>query len=140
MVLAFSPVGDAFRTRLRMFPSLVNCCTIDWFAEWPAEALYSVGKQQMTLEDLKLPNLEGMLKVFSVVHQSVEKAAKRTMESVRRAIYITPTSYLELISSFKKAPRRRNGVGRCRSWHCDVPGNSKPSIRSHCLLFKTPRL
>ena len=22
---------DAFRTRLRMFPSLVNCCTIDWF-------------------------------------------------------------------------------------------------------------
>ena len=38
----------------------MNCCTIDWFAEWPAEALYSVGKQQMTLEDLKLPNLEGL--------------------------------------------------------------------------------
>ncbi|KAJ1481106.1 hypothetical protein T484DRAFT_1808591, partial [Baffinella frigidus] len=29
IVLAFSPVGDAFRNRLRMFPSLVNCCTID---------------------------------------------------------------------------------------------------------------
>ncbi|CAG9093249.1 unnamed protein product [Plutella xylostella] len=27
---ALSPVGDQFRTRLRMFPSLVNCCTIDW--------------------------------------------------------------------------------------------------------------
>ena len=26
-----SPIGDAFRRRLRMFPSLVNCCTIDWF-------------------------------------------------------------------------------------------------------------
>ena len=26
-----SPVGDAFRSRCRMFPSLVNCCTIDWF-------------------------------------------------------------------------------------------------------------
>merc|ERR1719272_440322 len=61
VVLAFSPVGDAFRTRLRFFPSLVNCCTIDWFAEWPAEALYSVGKQQMTLEDQKLPNLEGII-------------------------------------------------------------------------------
>ncbi|EER14631.1 dynein heavy chain, putative, partial [Perkinsus marinus ATCC 50983] len=47
VVLAFSPVGDAFRTRLRMFPSLVNCCTIDWFAEWPADALYSVAKQQL---------------------------------------------------------------------------------------------
>ena len=30
-VLCFSPIGDAFRTRLRMFPSLVNCTTIDWF-------------------------------------------------------------------------------------------------------------
>ena len=25
-----------------MFPSLVNCCTIDWFREWPMEALRSV--------------------------------------------------------------------------------------------------
>lgn len=31
IVLAFSPIGDAFRQRVRMFPSLVNCCTIDWF-------------------------------------------------------------------------------------------------------------
>ena len=37
-----SPIGDAFRQRLRMFPSLVNCCTIDWFREWPMEALKSV--------------------------------------------------------------------------------------------------
>ena len=31
VVLAMSPIGDAFHTPLRMFPSLVNCCTIDWF-------------------------------------------------------------------------------------------------------------
>jgi dynein heavy chain len=30
VVLCFSPIGDAFRDRLRQFPSLVNCCTIDW--------------------------------------------------------------------------------------------------------------
>ena len=44
LVLCFSPVGDAFRQRLRMFPSLVNCTTIDWFSEWPLEALTSVAK------------------------------------------------------------------------------------------------
>ena len=44
IVLAFSPLGDVFRTRLRMFPSLVNCCTIDWFTEWPEEALMNVAK------------------------------------------------------------------------------------------------
>ncbi|KAL0600023.1 Dynein heavy chain 7, axonemal [Plecturocebus cupreus] len=31
VVVAFSPIGDAFRNRLRQFPSLINCCTIDWF-------------------------------------------------------------------------------------------------------------
>lgn len=29
VVLAMSPVGDVFKERLRMFPSLINCCTID---------------------------------------------------------------------------------------------------------------
>lgn len=33
IVLCMSPVGDAFRSRCRMFPSLVNCCTIDWFVQ-----------------------------------------------------------------------------------------------------------
>ena len=35
IVLAMSPIGDAFRTRLRKFPSLINCCTIDWFQVRP---------------------------------------------------------------------------------------------------------
>lgn len=39
IVLAFSPIGDAMRNRIRNFPSLVNCTTIDWFSEWPRDAL-----------------------------------------------------------------------------------------------------
>jgi dynein heavy chain len=31
IIIAFSPIGDAFRNRLRQYPSLINCCTIDWF-------------------------------------------------------------------------------------------------------------
>ncbi|KAJ1619592.1 P-loop containing dynein motor region D3-domain-containing protein [Pavlovales sp. CCMP2436] len=42
IVLALSPVGPSLRGRLRNFPSLVNCCTVDWFAPWPKEALASV--------------------------------------------------------------------------------------------------
>ena len=44
IILAMSPLGEVFRTRLRMFPSLINCCTIDWFTEWPEEALMGVGR------------------------------------------------------------------------------------------------
>ena len=31
IILAFSPIGDSFRNQLRMFPALINCCTIDLF-------------------------------------------------------------------------------------------------------------
>jgi hypothetical protein len=27
------------------FPSLVNCCTIDWYTEWPADALVAVAER-----------------------------------------------------------------------------------------------
>ena len=47
MIIAMSPLGDLFTNRLRMFPSLINCCTIDWFTEWPEEALIGVGKGQL---------------------------------------------------------------------------------------------
>lgn len=42
LILCMSPIGELFRSRLRMFPSLINCCTIDWFSSWPEEALRSV--------------------------------------------------------------------------------------------------
>ncbi len=35
---------------MRMFPALINCCTIDWLQPWPEDALYSVA--QMFLESL----------------------------------------------------------------------------------------
>jgi dynein heavy chain len=35
-----------------MFPSLVNCCTIDWFYEWPMEALISVANTFLADIDL----------------------------------------------------------------------------------------
>jgi dynein heavy chain len=54
IVLCFSPIGDSLRNRCRNFPSLVNCTTIDWFSEWPKDALESVADQflaDVELED-----------------------------------------------------------------------------------------
>ena len=39
IVLCFSPIGNALAGRIRDFPSIVNCTTIDWFSEWPKDAL-----------------------------------------------------------------------------------------------------
>jgi dynein heavy chain len=52
IVLCFSPIGDAFRNNVRNFPSLVNCTTIDWFSEWPSDALDSVAKRSLADIDM----------------------------------------------------------------------------------------
>ncbi|KAL4427402.1 hypothetical protein ABPG74_009674 [Tetrahymena malaccensis] len=104
LIIAMSPLGSAFTTRLRMFPSLVNCCTIDWFTEWPEEALINVGKGQLQdyEEDLQLgQNLGTVVEMFKIIHKSVEKTSNKFYEQLRRYNYVTPTSYLELLSTFR---------------------------------------
>ncbi|CAJ1432851.1 unnamed protein product [Effrenium voratum] len=77
-----------------------DSCTINWFREWPAEALYSVAKQQLSVNQVQLPNFEGSVKLFQVMHMSVETASKQFLDRNKRHVYITPTSYLELLNSF----------------------------------------
>ena len=45
IILTLSPVGDTIRNRIRLFPSIVNCTTIDCFQTWPEEALEAVAKK-----------------------------------------------------------------------------------------------
>lgn len=45
IILCMSPIGDSFRNRLRQYPALINCSTIDWFREWPKEALLEVAQK-----------------------------------------------------------------------------------------------
>lgn len=42
VILCFSPVGSILRVRARKFPAVVNCTAINWFHEWPEDALVSV--------------------------------------------------------------------------------------------------
>lgn len=56
VVLCFSPVGDAFRSRCRRFPGLINCTQIDLFRPWPRDALVKVSL--WFLEDMALGDVE----------------------------------------------------------------------------------
>ncbi|KAF3707583.1 Dynein heavy chain 3, axonemal Axonemal beta dynein heavy chain 3 [Channa argus] len=101
IVLAMSPIGDAFRNNLRMFPSLINCCTIDWFHTWPNDALEMVAHK--FLEDVEMDS-EVRLKVVEmckIFQTSVREMSERYFSRLRRHNYVTPTSYLELILTFK---------------------------------------
>ncbi|XP_048348807.1 dynein axonemal heavy chain 3 [Sphaerodactylus townsendi] len=101
IVLAMSPIGDAFRNRLRMFPSLINCCTIDWFKTWPKDALEMVANK--FLEDVKLEDeiRKSVVAMCKYFQESVRELSVSYYSVLRRHNYVTPTSYLELILTFK---------------------------------------
>ena len=55
---------------MRMFPSIINCCTIDWYNEWPTEALLSVAKSFMSKIELgKEVTPDAMADISVLVHE-----------------------------------------------------------------------
>ena len=102
IVLAFSPVGDAFRVRARRFPGLVNATVIDQFHPWPRDALISVAARFIEEVDLGSEAVKESLAIhMAEEHLSVDRMSKHYLETQRRYNYVTPKSYLELISFYK---------------------------------------
>ncbi|KAF7401616.1 hypothetical protein HZH68_007436 [Vespula germanica] len=125
VILCMSPIGDAFRNRLRQYPSLINCTTIDWFLEWPKEALLEVGNKFLMNLNLTLtitgenkveprqsataiPILplqermrDGIASTFASIHSMVSKFSIRMANEMKRYNYVTPTNFLELVFGYK---------------------------------------
>lgn len=118
IALCFSPVGEGFRNRCRQFPSIINCCTIDWFNPWPEEALISVAERNLNtlnnphlkeIKDSREPTVNTSISeetskklqnIFVKIHSKATSLANKFYEELRRNYYITPTSYLEYIKLF----------------------------------------
>ena len=110
LCLCFSPVGDAFRFRARMFPGVINCTTIDWFHEWPLDALLDVSSRFLNEVDFPSDEIRDAVGAhMSYVHLSIGEANKDFLLQERRNNYTTPTSFLELINFYKLLLGREQG-------------------------------
>uniref|UniRef100_A0A8C2TLH0 Dynein axonemal heavy chain 1 n=1 Tax=Coturnix japonica TaxID=93934 RepID=A0A8C2TLH0_COTJA len=86
-----------FRARLRQFPSLVNCCTIDWFNEWPAEALQCVAFSFLH----ENPHLGASTDtVDGMVGATQSTKCLVYLAELGRHNYVTPKSYLDFLNIF----------------------------------------
>jgi len=99
-----SPIGDAFRRRCRLFPSLVNNSTIDWFDDWPKEALLSVAYNSLGMfsQTGNLSLINNLTNICNNMHESVSDATKKFYDQMRRHYYVTPKSYLEFLKLYLK--------------------------------------
>ncbi|XP_062830067.1 dynein axonemal heavy chain 9 isoform X3 [Anolis carolinensis] len=133
VALCFSPVGNKLRVRSRKFPAIVNCTAIDWFHEWPREALESVSLRFLEgTETIETSVKESISKFMAFVHTSVNEMSHSYLSNERRYNYTTPKSFLEQIKLyqnllFKKGKeltarmdRLENGLQKLRSTSAQV--------------------
>ncbi|KAI4493969.1 hypothetical protein M0802_009345 [Mischocyttarus mexicanus] len=135
IVLCFSPVGSTLRVRSRKFPAIVNSTAINWFHEWPQEALMSVSKRFLQeLHELPESYRESVAKFMAHAHTSVNTASRHYLATERRYNYTTPKSFLEQISLYTRllktksselrarVTRLENGLDKLRSTAVQVDG------------------
>ena len=109
VVLCFSPVGSTLRIRGRKFPAIVNCTCIDWFHEWPEEALMSVSMRFIKEEPSIPADIQpSICQYMSYVHQSVTDMSRLYAVNDKRYNYTTPKSFLELINLYRKILSNKN--------------------------------
>lgn len=99
--MTMSPIGDQFRVRIRKFPAMINCCTIDWFQAWPEDALLAVATRFLGEIELSKHEREVAIEMCQFFHTTTQSLTEEFYLRAKRKSYVTPTSYLELISTFK---------------------------------------
>ncbi|KAJ7341025.1 hypothetical protein JRQ81_004681 [Phrynocephalus forsythii] len=102
IVFTISPAGIIFRQCCRTYPAIVNCCTVDWYENWPEEALCHVAESYFGNNDLfGNENFKNVfVQVCVNIHKNVSIIIEKYLKETKRHYYITPKSYLQFIRTF----------------------------------------
>ncbi|KAG8123326.1 hypothetical protein E2320_018704, partial [Naja naja] len=102
IVLTVNPTGLVFRQYLQIYPAIVNCCTVDWYENWPEEALCHVAKSYFSQsETFRNENVKDTLIPMTVnIHKNASIIIEKYLKETKRHYYITPKSYLQFINTF----------------------------------------
>ncbi len=87
-----------------MFPALLHC-TVDWFHEWPSQALRSVATTMLRETTIDLGTSSEKIRsaiadTLVYIHNQVEYVSQRFSRELRRTNYITPTLFIDLVKNY----------------------------------------
>ena len=107
VVLVVSPLNKRLKGWLRNYPSLVSCCTVNWYEIWPDAALQQTGQQyfqnQSLNRQLEARLSEEVIRIGIEYHNYFAARCEQVWAERKRAIYLTPmhfVGFIDLVNRF----------------------------------------
>ena len=122
LIVSFSSAGIVYYERIRKYPALATCMSVDWFDLWLPQALKSVAlttlvplasegeatvvsqvldvTQAAANSPLSMEQISAVSDLVVDIHQSVQSAAVVLQRKLGLHAYITPAELLDLLHTF----------------------------------------
>ena len=131
VVFTMNPANPDFSNRAGSSPAIFNRCVIDWFGEWPNEALYQVGKELTDRVDFPESSFEPqgkddqqrrgvMTQIIVYIHNSVRELNRKLQKAAKKFNYITPRDYLDFIRHFIEIQKEKRSELEEQQFHINT--------------------
>lgn len=116
IVLSFNLFGPKLRNYIRLYPSFINCCTVDVFDEWPEMALEMVATKFITNFEFSEKLNGALLASCKYLHATARDVTMEFSRETKNEVSVTTASYLELVRCFSKLfEQKRNEITETKS-------------------------
>lgn len=101
IIICFSPLGNRLRKCIRNYPSLINCCTIDWLHGWPDDALLAISHRFLAEEEIDDVDRTMAIDMLVEFQLSSMQMAEQYFVQTRNRILLPPVLYIDATNTFK---------------------------------------
>ena len=127
-VVCLGAVGTNVHEHLERFPALLSRCAVDWYSQWPQQALLAAARQRLGGTALLAGDLargdgssddeeageaatvEKLAHVAAHVHAGARRLSALYLTERRRRSYVTPATFLQLLACYRALLEREGGV------------------------------
>ncbi|KNC53150.1 axonemal dynein heavy chain [Thecamonas trahens ATCC 50062] len=116
LVITLSPTTTSFSSRIRRFPALASCCTVDVYHPLQPSALRTTAEVMLAdVGSLPRDDVEPIIRAMLAFHESATELAPSFATATRRQYHVSSVTFRELVGLFGKLyADRRASLTRAR--------------------------